>query len=291
MRVVVTAGYGRSLHAVGLIHGLVERGHTVAACLTVRVLDAGRLRAYRRQLGLRRMLRRAWQRLGGGGGRGPGDEVAPMLTYLRERGVASRNVAEACRAVGARATGVRSLNDPATLATLRGLSPDLVVYGGGGIVRREFLSIPRLGVLNGHGGPLPAFRGMNSAEWALWYGVRPVVTAMLMDEGIDTGPILLARPLPEDAVQTGNISLLRGVATRVTVETLLEAVDALAAGTVQPAPQDPAAGRQFFVMAEPMLEVLRLRMRGGITLVDAADFRFPERAAGDRGPAAAKGSA
>jgi methionyl-tRNA formyltransferase len=275
MRVVVTAGYGRSLHAVGLIHGLAERGHEVVAVLTVRVLDAKRLRAYRRQLGLRRMAHRAWARFfgGRGGDGGLSAEVAPMDAFLREHGFASRTVGHACRAVGAADLAVRGLNDPDCLDRLRGLAPDLVVYAGGGIARKAFLAIPRLGVLNGHGGPLPAFRGMNSAEWSLWYGVRPVVTAMLMDEGIDTGPVLFERPLPAEALRLGRIDHLRGVATRVTVETLLEAVDALADGTATPRPQAAADGRQFFVMAEPMIEVLEGRLKAGrLPACDAKEF-------------------
>jgi methionyl-tRNA formyltransferase len=123
-------------------------------------------------------------------------------------------------------------------------------------------------VLNAHGGPLPAFRGMNAAEWALFHGIRPSVTVHWMDEGIDTGPILFERPIPVEPWR--HIPAGRGVATRVSVEALLEAADGIAAGTLTATPQDPAAGRQYFVMAEPLLDVVERWARAGRAPASAA---------------------
>ncbi len=263
MRVALTSGYDRSLHAVALLHQLAARGHELVCCLSVREWNISRLRFYLRQLGPRRFaakLRAKW--LTGGRASGPaGGEVAPMLEYLERHGIVARRVSQACRMLNVRRVGVASLNSPAAIEVLRAARPDVIVYAGGGIVRQEFLDVAPHGVLNAHGGPLPRFRGMNAGEWALWHGVAPAVTVLRMDAGIDTGPILLSRPVPVDAWR--EIPRGRGESTRVSVEALLEAVDELAAGRLVPQSQEPAAGRQYFVMAEPLLEVLERRIAAG----------------------------
>lgn len=258
LRVAVTAGYSRSLHAIALLHELQTRGCEVVLGLEVSALQWRRLRGYLRQIGMRKLAAKVRAKLGGPGPGGNfAGEVAPMAAFLRERGIKSRSVAAACRRVRARYVRVSSLNGAAAIRALRKAAIDLVVYGGGGIVRGEFLQTPRLGVLNAHGGPLPRFRGMNAAEWALLHAVAPTVTVHFMDAGIDTGPILLERPIP--AVAWTSIAGGRGAATRVGVEALLEAVERIAAGGGLAMPQEAEAGRLYHVMAEPLLEVLEYR--------------------------------
>ena len=71
---------------------------------------------------------------------------------------------------------------------------DLLVYlGGGGILREAILAAPTLGVLNAHMGLLPAYRGMNVTEWALWNDDPVGCTVHLIVRGIDTGEIISTR--------------------------------------------------------------------------------------------------
>ena len=73
---------------------------------------------------------------------------------------------------------------------------------------------------------------------------------------------------------------MRGVMTRIGVETLIEAVDRVRQGSLEPIEQDPDGGRQFFVMAEPLLEVVRQWLDQKQTPgVEPDVFRFPSRAA------------
>ncbi len=277
MRVAVTAGYGRSLHAIALVEQLARRGCTVRLGLEVSVWTWRRLRFYLRQIGPAKLVQKARAKLTPGGpGSTYGGEVAPLQDYCRENDVRSRSFRQACRGVGARHLVVHDLNEPAALAAVRAAGIDCVVYAGGGILRPALLDAVPGGVLNAHGGPLPAFRGMNVAEWALLYGVTPEVAVIQVDAGIDTGPIVHTYPIPGaawDSVAHG-----RGAAARASVEALLEAVDALQAGTLRPRPQRLEDGRQFFVMADPLLEVLAERLPRRTATVPASRFRFPEAA-------------
>ncbi len=275
MRIVVTAAYARSLHAIALVHRLAAAGHEITAGFEVGVLSYARLRAYVRQLGWRKLISKVRARSSTGrAAGGHADEVRPMQDYFAEHRITASSFREACRRSGAVHHKFRDLNEPASLAALQAARADLVVYAGGGILRKAFIQTPRLGVLNAHGGPLPAFRGMNAGEWALFHGVRPSVTVHYIDTGVDTGPLLLERPVEAGSWQ--NIALGRGCATRVSIESLLEAVTLIASGRLSPAPQQPGDGRQFFVMAEPLLEVLQRWLNDGRTPTRAAAaFTFP----------------
>ena len=273
MRIVVTAGYGRSLHAIVLLHELSRRGHSVVACLEVSTLNLARARAYLRQLGWRRLANKVRARFTSGHVAGHfADEVAPMRQMLVERSIGSRSVRSAAAAIGARHVVVPDLNNRRALDELRRVAPDVVAYAGGGIVKKEFLSVPVRGVLNVHGGPLPAFRGMNAAEWAVLHGVTPACVAHWMEATVDTGPMLAARETPMHGLRS--IAHLRGVMTRMSVELMLDAIDAVAEGRAVPTPQQRAAGRLFHVMAAPMLEVVEQRLRSGAALSSGDVFQF-----------------
>lgn len=255
MRIAVTSGYRKSLHAAGLIAALHRRGHAVPLCLNVRMLNRGRLIYYVRQIGWRKLLSRFRQRSAADAG---SPEIAPMLAWLAESGITTRSVADACRDAGTKLLDVADLNSPAALEALRAEKIDAVVYAGGGLLRKAFLEIPPRGVLNAHGGPLPRFRGMNAAEWSVLHGVAPVVTITQVDAGVDTGPILLERPIPLDKCAT--VAAMRGWGTRVGVEALLETVDLLQSGELTPRLQQKEDGRQYFVMAAPLLELVERKL-------------------------------
>jgi methionyl-tRNA formyltransferase len=97
--------------------------------------------------------------------------------------------------------------DASTLESLRRLEPDLIaVVAFGAILSRELLAVPRLGCVNLHGSLLPEYRGASPVQRALWDGRSATgVTTLWMDEGIDTGDVILQRwePIhPEDDAGT-----------------------------------------------------------------------------------------
>ena len=129
-------------------------------------------------------------------------------------------------------------SDPALLARLTELAPAWgVVAAYGEILRRETLEIAERGFLNVHASLLPAWRGASPVQAALAAGERRTgVTIMQMDEGLDTGPVVLARELEigrgETAPELSERLALLGAGA------LLEALEGLESGRLRLALQD-----------------------------------------------------
>ena len=96
-------------------------------------------------------------------------------------------------------------SDPAFVARLRALAPDVgVVVAYGHILKPELLALPRHGMINLHPSLLPELRGAAPVEWAILNGLKQTgVTIMRMEEGLDSGPILLQIPHDIDPEATG----------------------------------------------------------------------------------------
>lgn len=132
------------------------------------------------------------------------------------------------------------MKDPAFMAELSGWKPDLIAVAAfGRILPPAILSLPPRGCVNVHGSLLPKYRGAGPIQWAIINGETETgITTMLMDEGMDTGAILLQEKIPivpEDTA--GSLSpRLADLGGRLLVETLAQ----LKAGTLTPRPQNHA---------------------------------------------------
>jgi methionyl-tRNA formyltransferase len=123
--------------------------------------------------------------------------------------------------------------------TLQGFRPDLfVVVAYGRILPLSLLELPPLGCINVHGSLLPKYRGAAPIHWAVINGETETgVTIMRMDEGMDTGDILLPAHLPIGPDETTG-SLLPKLAT-LGATALQEALDLLRQDRLTQVPQDP----------------------------------------------------
>jgi methionyl-tRNA formyltransferase len=130
------------------------------------------------------------------------------------------------------------IKDPQAIEEIRGFAPDvIVVVAYGQILPRDLLEIPRLACLNLHASLLPRWRGAAPIQAAIAAGdCETGITAMYMDEGLDTGDILLQRNLEILPNDTGGS--LHDRLAQVAPETLLESLRLLAAGSAPRIPQD-----------------------------------------------------
>ena len=76
---------------------------------------------------------------------------------------------------------------------IKNLNPDVIcVVAYGKILPKEILEIPKLGCINVHGSLLPEYRGAAPIQWAVLNGDKTTgITTMYMDEGMDTGDMIL----------------------------------------------------------------------------------------------------
>jgi methionyl-tRNA formyltransferase len=187
---------GTSEFAVPALKALVEAGHDVVAVYTRAPKPAGRGQQERRT---------------------PVHELALSL------GLAVRTP-----------KGLRSEEEAAAFKALDLDAAVVVSYGH--ILPKAFLEEPVLGCINIHGSLLPRWRGAAPIHRAILSGdAETGVTIMRMDEGLDTGPMLLAERTPISAADTAETvhDRLAELGGRLIVSTL----DALVAKTIEPVPQ------------------------------------------------------
>lgn len=131
-----------------------------------------------------------------------------------------------------------------SVGAITALRPDcLVVADYGRILPPALLDSTPLGAVNVHASLLPELRGAAPAIWAVARGLRRTgVTTMLMDPGLDTGPVLQQRALAIEPTDTGG-SLLARLAP-LGADLLVETLAGLIEGRIAPTPQDDAAATE-----------------------------------------------
>lgn len=137
----------------------------------------------------------------------------------------------------------------AFLGELRDLDPDVaVVVAFGQIFRRRLLELPRLGCVNLHASLLPRYRGAAPIQAAIAAGERVTgVTTMLMERGLDSGPMLLQEEVPIGPDETAEELSPR--LARAGAALMVRTLGGLAAGEITPREQ-----RHELATYAPMIE-------------------------------------
>jgi len=129
------------------------------------------------------------------------------------------------------------IKDENFIKKLKSLNPEFgIVVAYGKILPKEILEIPKHGCINLHASLLPKYRGAAPIQWALINGEKITgVTTMIIDEGLDTGPILLQKEVSindEDNAETLSEKL-----SVVGAELVIETIDKMRKRTITPKPQ------------------------------------------------------
>ncbi|MDR3771971.1 MAG: methionyl-tRNA formyltransferase [Terracidiphilus sp.] len=172
-----------------------------------------------------------------------GHEIALVVSQPdrpvgRTQQLTASPVKQAALAAGLAVTQPEKIrNNEEFRAQLEAIAPDaIVVVAYGRILPPWMLAAPRLGCINLHGSLLPKYRGAAPIQWAVamgdaWTGN----TTMLLEEGLDTGPILLQQTVEIGPDQTA-ADLFERLA-RAGAPLMVETLAGLAAGTLHPQPQ------------------------------------------------------
>ncbi len=173
-----------------------------------------------------------------------GHEVALVVSQPdrpagRDRQLTAPPVKQAALAAGLAVTQPEKIRNNIEFRTqLEAIAPDaIVVVAYGRIIPPWMLALPRLGCINLHASLLPKYRGAAPIQWAVAMGdARTGNTTMLLEEGLDTGPILLQQTIEIGPEQTAAelFPILASAGAPLMVETL----DGLANGTVHAQPQN-----------------------------------------------------
>jgi methionyl-tRNA formyltransferase len=174
---------------------------------------------------------------------GAGHEVAALVTQPdresgRGRVLTPPKVKPVAERLGIPVLQLERVRAADAQAALRELRPELsVVVAFGQILPRAVIDIAPHGTVNVHASLLPRWRGAAPIQWAIASGDATTgVTTMQIDEGLDTGPLLLARELAIGSRETA--SELEPRLARLGGELLVETIAGLERGTLSPVPQD-----------------------------------------------------
>ncbi|MCG6911054.1 MAG: methionyl-tRNA formyltransferase [Deltaproteobacteria bacterium] len=156
----------------------------------------------------------------------------------RGRKLTAPPVKTAARKFGYEVIQPESVKTDAFARTVLDLNPDIiVVIAFGHIIPKAVLATAREGAINLHASLLPKYRGPAPIQWAIINGeAESGVTTMFMDEGMDTGDILLSHSVAIGSRDTSGT--LHDTLAETGAELVLETLDRMAAGTLSPRPQD-----------------------------------------------------
>lgn len=131
----------------------------------------------------------------------------------------------------------KRVRDPEFVEQLRELKPDvMVVVAFGQILTKEVLEVPKYGCINVHASLLPMYRGAAPIQYVILNGEKETgVTTMFMDEGLDTGDMLLKTVVPITADETGGT--LHDKLSAAGAELLIRTLEQMEAGTLRRIPQ------------------------------------------------------
>lgn len=189
-----------------------------------------------------------------------GHEVALAVTQPdkpKGRGKAMQfsAVKEAALAHGIEVYQPRRVREEACIEYLRGYEADIiVVVAFGQILPGEILEMPRYGCVNVHASLLPKYRGAAPIQWAVINGETVTgVTTMRMDEGLDTGDMILKEEVALAPEETGGslFGRLAIVGARLCVKTL----EAIENGTAVYTPQDHALATHTKIIKKQLGEI------------------------------------
>ena len=165
-------------------------------------------------------------------------------------------VAEAARSLGLNLAEVQTVRSGEGLDRLAAAVPDiLAVVAYGELLPQSVLDLPTIAPVNLHFSLLPALRGASPVQTALLLGLdRSGVTTIVMDRGLDTGPIIRQR---EEAIgPRDDAGSLGARLAAIGAEVLVESAELLASGRAAPRPQDDELAT-FARKLDPRDRVLR----------------------------------
>ncbi len=151
----------------------------------------------------------------------------------------------------------KDINEPDFLGRIKTMHLDLIIsISANQIFRKKLLDIPKLGCLNLHGALLPKYRGLMPTFWALANGEKYAgSTIFLMDEGIDSGDIIVQKKFEISPDDTLN-SLIRK-SKMIGAEVVVDAIEVFRKGNVNLLPNRKENSTYYSFPTKKDVDLLR----------------------------------
>jgi len=180
---------------------LEENGIKIVGVITLKIWSFNRVLSEFSRLGVS-ILRKVWDKYIKKEERTSLNEDEEILkSLISESKLKEKSLQELCKTNEIRYKKVISPNDKDSINFLKEQNPNLIVSIGSVILKEEFIEIPSVGVLNVHMGILPEYRGIGVTEWPIIEAeslqqIKLGITLHFIEKGVDTGPIILKKPIP-----------------------------------------------------------------------------------------------
>ncbi len=150
---------------------------------------------------------------------------------------------------------VEHLNNEETESLLKKYQPDYIVLGGSRILKNHIITTAKYGVLNSHPAMLPEYQGLDCVGWAILNGDPVGATVHFIDEGVDTGPILIQESV--DYSDCTKLIEVRIKAMKKCAELVIKSLIGLEFGSIKPIPQDLSKGIQHPALPPEKIELIK----------------------------------
>ena len=172
------------------------------------------------------------------------------------------NLFSICSNHGIKIYEINDIHSDEGINLLSSLNCELLVVCGTGILKRTVFELPKIGTINLHQGEVPKYKGAPPGFWELWNNERQAgVTVHFIDEGVDTGDIILQETVP--IFDYDNYSSINKKLSEISLSIYPEAVRQIATGKNRRIKQSNGIGKQYFLptLKQHLQLYLRIKKR------------------------------
>jgi methionyl-tRNA formyltransferase len=169
--------------------------------------------------------------------------------YYKSKGIKYKSLLDLCTKNNIKLIVANDFHAEEVIHTIKESKVDMVVFSGGGLIRKPMLESTPIGVLNCHSGILPEYRGMDCTNWAILNNDYSKIgyTTHIMEAGVDTGPIV--KRYYVNAKNAESAKAIDAVIEFGMADAIVESTIKLLKNEVQFVDQTEAEGVQYYMMA------------------------------------------
>jgi folate-dependent phosphoribosylglycinamide formyltransferase PurN len=245
-----------SLYTNSVCELLINKGYKID-CIVVRKFTLNRFFQEFSRDGIR-LIRKIWTKLVLKE-KGYAENADNIVNLRLNENLKIKNIKE-FEKQGTKIITCHTLNDQIVLDTLNQYANKIVVFTGGGIIRKPILDAAGDGIINCHMGVLPKYKGMDLPEWCVLENQIDQLgfTLHFMDTGIDTGNILKIENVSLNNYQ--DIKQLRSNFEPKMTKAMVDVVDQWIQGSIKSQMQDAKLTRQYFIVHPELYKKINLKL-------------------------------